>query len=114
MISDYFKRINDNYGHAAGDAVLQAFARTTQASLRKIDLVGRLGGEEFAVLLPETGIDAAHHFSDRLQKNIEAMRLENEGNFLQVTVSIGLATMTRISTRAQTMPWRAPIWPWIR
>ena len=92
---DHFKRINDNYGHAAGDAVLQAFARTAQASLRKIDLIGRLGGEEFSILLPQTGLDAARRFAERLRKNIEAMRVEHDGESLQVTVSIGLTELTR-------------------
>lgn len=92
---DHFKRINDNYGHAAGDAVLQAFARTAQASLRKIDLIGRLGGEEFSIMLPQTGLDAARRFAERLRKNIEAMRVEHDGESLQVTVSIGLTELTR-------------------
>jgi diguanylate cyclase (GGDEF)-like protein/PAS domain S-box-containing protein len=99
---DHFKQVNDNHGHAAGDAVLQAFAHTAQSNLRKIDLIGRLGGEEFAILLPETGLDAAKLFAERLRQHIATMSVESAGTLIQITVSIGLTALTRadVSTDA--------------
>jgi diguanylate cyclase (GGDEF)-like protein/PAS domain S-box-containing protein len=104
---DYFKRINDSHGHAAGDAVLQSFARATQSNLRKIDLVGRLGGEEFAILLPETRIEAARLFAERLRQHIATMTVASDGIQIQITVSIGLTALTRADTRADAVLARA-------
>jgi diguanylate cyclase (GGDEF)-like protein/PAS domain S-box-containing protein len=104
---DHFKRINDSYGHAGGDAVLQAFAHATQGNLRKIDLVGRLGGEEFAILLPETGLEPALHFAERLRQHIETMTVESNGKQIQVTVSIGLTEMTPADTQTDATLARA-------
>jgi diguanylate cyclase (GGDEF)-like protein/PAS domain S-box-containing protein len=104
---DHFKQVNDNHGHAAGDAVLQAFARAAQSTLRKIDLIGRLGGEEFAILLPETGLGAAHLFAERLRLHITTMSVENGGVSIQITVSIGLTEMTRADTSADAVLARA-------
>ena len=64
---DHFKSINDRFGHAAGDKVLQIFAKTAQANLRQTDLVGRLGGEEFTVVLADASIDNAYLVADRLR-----------------------------------------------
>jgi diguanylate cyclase (GGDEF)-like protein len=82
--------------------VLQAFAHTAQSNLRKIDLIGRLGGEEFAILLPETGLDAANLFAERLRQHIATMSVESAGTLIQITVSIGLTALTRadVSTDA--------------
>lgn len=91
---DRFKRINDTHGHAAGDKVLQAFARTVAAALRDDDLFGRVGGEEFAVLLPCAADDAAA-IAERIRKTFADQRLTIEdGTVLQGTVSIGLAAGT--------------------
>ncbi len=65
---DHFKRINDTLGHAAGDAVLRAFVQMAQAQLRPADVLGRIGGEEFALLLPDTDSGNAMHLADRLRK----------------------------------------------
>lgn len=104
---DHFKKINDNHGHATGDAVLQAFARGAQSDLRKIDLIGRLGGEEFAILLPETGLDAALRLAERLRQHIETMTVACNDDMIQITVSIGLTTMTRADISADAILARA-------
>ena len=104
---DHFKRVNDSYGHAGGDAVLQAFAHATQGNLRKIDLAGRLGGEEFAILLPETGLEPALHFAERLRQHIETMTVASNGEQIQITVSIGLTGITHADTQADATLARA-------
>ena len=91
---DHFKRINDEYGHAAGDTVLRQLAQLMRDSQRKIDMPGRVGGEEFAILLPGTDLAAAAVFAERLRQRVEQkpMLLE-EGVTLHITVSIGVAVM---------------------
>jgi diguanylate cyclase (GGDEF)-like protein len=91
---DHFKRINDEYGHAAGDAVLRQLADLMRDGQRKIDMLGRIGGEEFAVLLPGTDLDAAAVFAERLRLRVEQATLQlDEGVTLGITVSIGIAAM---------------------
>lgn len=91
---DHFKRINDEYGHAAGDAVLRQLADLMCEGQRKIDMLGRIGGEEFALLLPGTELTAATVFAERLRQRVEQtpMRLD-DGVTLNITVSIGIAAM---------------------
>jgi diguanylate cyclase (GGDEF)-like protein len=91
---DHFKRINDEYGHAAGDAVLRQLAEVMRECQRKIDMLGRIGGEEFAVLLPGTELDAAAVFAERLRQRVAEtpMRID-DGRSLHITVSIGIAAM---------------------
>ncbi|NKN32718.1 diguanylate cyclase [Marichromatium bheemlicum] len=86
---DHFKQINDSYGHGGGDAVLRAFAAVLRAELRSTDCAGRLGGEEFAVLVPDSDLDAAHQFAERLRGHIAALRVEHKETVIEVTVSIG-------------------------
>lgn len=86
---DHFKRINDVYGHAAGDAVLAAVAESLKSGLREYDLLGRFGGEEFVVLLPETGIEDALQVAERMRLDVAGMRLPQIPE--TVTVSAGLA-----------------------
>ena len=88
---DHFKRVNDNFGHQAGDAVLAQFSRLLKHLARDIDRVGRYGGEEFVVLLPGTGLDAGVTFADRVRQEVETHRFEYEGGALQCTVSVGVA-----------------------
>lgn len=88
---DHFKRVNDTYGHAAGDAVIQHVAAAVKKNLRSTDVAGRYGGEEFAVLLLDTTVDQAMFFAERLRKNVEAMAVEYNQQILKVTVSIGVA-----------------------
>lgn len=87
---DHFKNINDQHGHAAGDAVLKAFAQVVTDSLRKTDRAGRLGGEEFAILLPGTHADAAQAFAERLRSSVETLPIAFENRTLCITVSIGV------------------------
>ncbi|MDR5866077.1 PAS domain-containing protein [Halomonas koreensis] len=87
---DHFKRVNDRWGHAAGDAVLKTLVATGLSLLRGQDLLGRLGGEEFAVLLPETDADGAARFAERLRSATEALCIEHGGASIRVTISLGL------------------------
>jgi len=90
---DVFKSVNDRYGHAAGDLVLKRVAETVQAGIRPYDLLGRLGGEEFAVLLPDADIDAATVIAERLRIAVSASPALVEGVALPVTVSIGVSVL---------------------
>lgn len=76
MDIDHFKRINDDFGHDAGDEVLLAIAETTKRVLRPYDLVARLGGEEFCAFLPGTNLKEAMHIAERLREAIEALQIE--------------------------------------
>src|SRR5574341_582067 len=82
MDLDHFKSINDRYGHAAGDVALQAAARLLREHQRGADLAARLGGEEFAMLLPETDLDGAAALAERLRAGCEALRLDVPGGAL--------------------------------
>jgi diguanylate cyclase (GGDEF)-like protein len=88
---DHFKQVNDTWGHAAGDLILRAVAETAQASLRRIDSCGRIGGEEFLVLLPETDHVEAQGTAERLRVAIADCRVQSADRNLHVTVSIGVA-----------------------
>jgi diguanylate cyclase (GGDEF)-like protein len=86
---DYFKQVNDRFGHADGDTVLKAFARLLREDARAADLPGRIGGEEFALMLPDTGAEQACKVAERLRKRMAVLQpLESEHRF---TVSIGVA-----------------------
>ncbi len=91
---DFFKKVNDGYGHAAGDDVLTEFANRLRRGLRGIDLAGRFGGEEFVVAMPDTDSDAAQMVAERLRKFIgeEQFLVQNGARALAVTVSIGVTT----------------------
>lgn len=89
---DLFKRINDTYGHAAGDCVLRAIAAIARASLRRIDVCGRVGGEEFLVLLPETDAPDALAAAERLRTAIAADATDCVDPALRITVSVGVVT----------------------
>ncbi|MCF8096176.1 MAG: diguanylate cyclase [Desulfobacteraceae bacterium] len=88
---DDFKNINDTYGHAAGDAVLKQCAITMNKQLRQADLSGRLGGEEFGMLLPNTGIEDALLLAERLRQITGKTPVKYEGRYIFLTVSIGAA-----------------------
>ncbi|MCM0755235.1 PAS domain S-box protein [Desulfovibrio aminophilus] len=88
---DHFKRVNDTFGHDAGDAVLKTLARTARETLRGMDVLGRVGGEEFAAVLPETDLNAALQAAERLRLAVEFMTVEHGGRALPVTVSLGVA-----------------------
>ena len=90
---DHFKTVNDTHGHAVGDLVLQRVGRECQRTLRKLDLMGRIGGEEFTGLLPETHEPAARHVAERLRAGVEALDLDDIAPGLRVTISLGVARM---------------------
>ena len=90
---DHFKNINDAYGHDWGDKVLRQLAAVMRDSQRKIDMLGRVGGEEFAVLLPGADIDAATAYAERLRQRIADTPLQHDGTAVPVTVSIGIACL---------------------
>jgi len=88
---DHFKKVNDTYGHAAGDEVLKEFAAILKDEAREIDRVGRYGGEEFLLLLPGTVLDAAVTFAERLRERVDAHTFSFEGGTLKRTMSCGVA-----------------------
>lgn len=88
---DYFKRINDTHGHAAGDAALKAVAKALKDAARTTDTTGRLGGEEFGLLLPETNGDDAMIVAGRLRRDIAALIVRHEGAQILLTCSLGVA-----------------------
>ena len=88
---DHFKAINDTWGHDAGDDVLVALVRICHETLREADVTIRWGGEEFLVLLPETGREAALAVADRLRVAIGAAKVQRDGQVIAATVSVGVA-----------------------
>ncbi|WP_299003592.1 diguanylate cyclase [uncultured Shewanella sp.] len=87
---DYFKNINDNYGHYAGDKVIQTISHIIRQSLRKTDFAGRYGGEEFAIVLPETPVQQAINLAERLRQTIEATPFVFSDTVIKITASLGL------------------------
>lgn len=91
---DHFKTVNDTHGHLIGDSLLSLVARTLSAGLRSTDAVGRYGGEEFLLLLPETDAAGAPVVADKLRRGVEGIELRTEdGRTLQTTISVGLASV---------------------
>jgi diguanylate cyclase (GGDEF)-like protein len=91
---DHFKKINDTLGHGAGDMAIRRFGEILRAAVRSSDLASRYGGEEFAVLFPETGARSALAVADRVRRATERERFESDGRPFQVTVSAGVADTT--------------------
>lgn len=89
---DDFKRINDTYGHPAGDAALKKIAQAMQAALRATDLCARYGGDEFMVILPETTKEAARNVAEHLRAAVEGLHFQAAGNEVPLSLSIGTAT----------------------
>jgi diguanylate cyclase (GGDEF)-like protein len=88
---DHFKLVNDNYGHLVGDRVLKSLSRLLQQRLRKSDIIGRYGGEEFAIILTDTEGDAAFKVMDEIRNRFSQIRHQYEDAYFQVTFSCGLA-----------------------
>lgn len=88
---DFFKRVNDGFGHQQGDEVLKGLAELLRQALRQYDMAARFGGEEFALILPGVDLDEAVKVAERLRRQVEAYRFETAGNPLEVTISLGIA-----------------------
>ena len=97
---DFFKKVNDTYGHAVGDDVLKAAASLFHDSARSTDLVARYGGEEFAVMMPETELADAAVFAEKIRSLVAAQPFDTQAGSIQATVSIGVASVphSRIPT----------------
>jgi diguanylate cyclase (GGDEF)-like protein/PAS domain S-box-containing protein len=93
--ADHFKAVNDAYGHAVGDRVLQRVASRALGIVRSGDVVGRIGGEEFGILMPGAAIEAAHAVAERLRQAIQAETLDGEEELPAITISIGIAAARR-------------------
>ena len=103
---DHFKQINDTYGHAAGDAVLRAFAQTCRQHSRDIDLFARFGGDEFALLLPGANCDQAATVLERIRRAI-TVPINLGGQPIAVTISVGLTSLSNTNDSADTLMSRA-------
>jgi diguanylate cyclase (GGDEF)-like protein len=98
---DDFKQVNDRYGHQAGDDVLQTFADILRTTVREVDLPSRYGGEEFAVLLPQTDLEGAHELAERLRRALGARPMSTHpGGLVAVTASFGVAAFPDAATPA--------------
>ena len=104
---DHFKEINDNYGHQVGDQVLHEFAQRCQRLVREVDLVGRYGGEEILIFLPETDSDTAMQVAERLRASIETTPIRISELELNITVSIGVSRKDENTLEMETLISRA-------
>ncbi|MCW8888590.1 MAG: sensor domain-containing diguanylate cyclase [Gammaproteobacteria bacterium] len=114
MDLDHFKSINDQHGHAKGDEVLKNVANVIKKHVREIDIVGRLGGEEFGFILPNTDLEESEVICERLRVEISKLMIEGDGESRQVTSSFGLTismgetdTLDRMLSRADDALYRA-------
>ena len=106
--ADHFKQVNDTYGHATGDDVLRALARTVQDQVRELDLVARLGGEELVVLLPSTDVVGARAAAERIRQAVERLRVDAPGGKLvRFTVSVGISAASRDAGSVELLLQRA-------
>jgi two-component system cell cycle response regulator len=106
---DFFKAINDGYGHDAGDDVLREFALRIRKSIRNIDLACRYGGEEFVIVMPETDMGVATMVAERLRRRVasEPFAIQNGAGQFNVTISIGIAGLSAMDDNAATILKRA-------
>ena len=90
---DHFKNVNDTYGHQAGDEVIRQTSKTLRRTIRKTDVAGRYGGEEFAVLLVNTDKENALILAERLRKRIEALTVQHEDQTIKFNISLGISEL---------------------
>jgi len=91
--ADRFKQVNDSYGYTVGDRVLQEISQVVQQTVLRSDIVGRYGGEEFVILLPETDAPTAFLIAERIRGRVAAQHLLIDQHQLAITISLGVATM---------------------
>ncbi|ANB58513.1 diguanylate cyclase domain protein [Anoxybacillus sp. B7M1] len=91
---DFFKKVNDDFGHPAGDQILKELSDIIQATLKITDISARLGGEEFIILLPQTGLQLGKEIAEQLRQTIEAHSFSYEGKTIKVTASFGIAKLS--------------------
>ena len=107
MDIDFFKRINDNYGHQFGDFVLKEFSARIRDTLRDADIFGRYGGEEFCCLLPEMDIKFAANVAERLRHVVASEKFSNEDSSVVVTMSIGVSVICKSVCTSESLIRRA-------
>ena len=99
---DFFKKINDNYGHQVGDAVLIKLVTLMKEQVRAGDIVARYGGEEFTIILPDTSIQLAHEIAERIRRKVEDQTLIINDETVHITISIGMASLKQIRAETNT------------
>ena len=104
---DHFKRINDTYGHPGGDAVLREVAGRISNAVRDVDLVGRYGGEEFCVVLPDTPNEGVRAVAERIREAISTLPIIVEQRQLQVTASLGVSSVETADDAIESLIHRA-------
>jgi diguanylate cyclase (GGDEF)-like protein len=104
---DHFKQVNDRFGHQAGDFVLTRLAELANQSIRSTDLLGRYGGEEFILILPEAGLDNARAVAERLRQKVENHKFVFDQQTIQITISIGLSSLVNPDTELDDLISRA-------
>jgi len=104
---DHFKSVNDRFGHPGGDAALKSFSKVVHGQLRNVDLFGRIGGEEFAALLPETSSEDAYRVAERLRQAVAKLNIVHANRPISLTVSIGLATCDATAATLDDLMYRA-------
>jgi diguanylate cyclase (GGDEF)-like protein len=104
---DHFKQVNDRFGHQAGDFVLGELAELADQSIRSTDLLGRYGGEEFIMILPEADLESAQAVAERLRQKIEKHKFVFDEQTIQITISIGVSSWTNPDTELDDLISRA-------
>lgn len=104
---DHFKKINDTYGHDAGDEVIITIAKLIIDNTRTMDFIGRIGGEEFSILMPNTDKESAFIIADRLRENVAKHKILLDSAYINITVSIGLSYLTHEDVNIHTLLKRA-------
>lgn len=92
---DHFKNVNDSFGHQAGDVILRTVSDSMKLSLRLSDIIGRIGGEEFAVILPETDLNSGMIIGERLRKRVEALEIPHRESTIRMTISLGASKSSK-------------------